>query len=104
MLAITIDEWPAPRSSGREVDQPFSPVTLSSAIIVLVGPPGVQISFSPSMVTDSLYPHWSAFLPSKSFFRSWRHSSSPVVFQQYNMPRGVSTYTRSPSTVGVLRE
>src|SRR5262245_20199562 len=104
MFVITIEEWPAPRSSGRGVDQRFSPVRLSSATIVFVGPPGVQMRLSPSMVTDSLYPQLSAFLPSKSFFRSLRQSSSPVVRQQINMPCGVMTYRRSPSTVGVLRE
>src|SRR3954469_20628429 len=101
---MTIDEWPAPRSSGRAHDHSFSPVFLSSATIVLVGPPGVQTSLSPSMVTDSLYPQPSAFLPSKSLARSFRHSSSPVVLQQISAPCGVMTYTRSPSTVGVLRE
>ena len=75
----------------READQRFSPVFLSSATIVFVGPPGVQTSWSPSMVTDSLYPQPSAFLPSKSFFRSFRHSSSPLVLQQISAPCGVMT-------------
>src|SRR5689334_16379950 len=104
MLVVTIDEWPAPRSSARCVDQRFSPVVLSRAIIVFVGPPGVQMRLLPSMVTDSLYPQLSAFLPSKSFFRSCFQTSSPLVLQQYSMPCGVRTYRRSPSTVGVLRE
>src|SRR5262249_54631799 len=72
---------------------------------VVVSPPGVHTNFSPSISTDSLYPQPSPFVPEKSAFKFFFQRTAPLeVSQENKLPNGVITYTRSPSTVGVLRE
>src|SRR5256885_1829247 len=60
------DAYPAPPASGNLVVQIVLPFVFSRAARAAVGPPGVQMSLSPSTSGDSLKPQPLIILPWKS--------------------------------------
>src|SRR5688572_19505425 len=91
-------------ASVKSVDrQTVSPVFLFRQAIAPSAPPGVQSRWSPSIRTDSAYPH-PPRRPLKSVAKFLAQTPFPVDrFRQARSPAPLRAYTRSPSTVGVPR-
>src|SRR5579864_5923099 len=101
--ATITDEYSARSSPGTLAFQITSPVFLLRATMAASLPPGVAISFSPSMSGDSEYcqpPTW----PLNSLCRFFCHLISPLfTSRQTRSPWKPRVQRKSPSTVGVLR-
>lgn len=83
--------------------QIFSPVSLFKVTNVPWAPPGVTTTMSPTMSGDSEYPQ-PGKPPPNPLLRLTCHSVFPVDASRHvTSPLPPSTYTRSPSTVGVPR-
>src|SRR5262245_46291583 len=98
----TSEAYPAPSFKSSDRHRTL-PVILSRAATAPLFPPGVQTTLSPSIRTDSQYPQ-PGIDPPRSLTRFLAQTDLPSVrFRQRRSPLAPRTYTRSPSTVGVLR-